>query len=107
VDSRGNVSAASAPATIEHVDPTVSRSFTLSWDAPATSADGTALTDLAGFTVHLGVQSRVYGSSSNVGLVTQKTFENMAPGTYFMTVVAYDKAGNKSQPGAEVSWVVR
>src|SRR4030042_1896878 len=48
--------------------------FTLSWDAPTTNADGTPLTDLAGYKVYYGTASGTYGTPINVG---NEVYKNM------------------------------
>lgn len=80
----------------------------LEWDAVTTNADGSAITDLAGYRVF-------YRTSSLMALTTQQAMADttvtkvtvaapatslnlsgFAPGTYFFRVTAYDTAGNQS-----------
>lgn len=76
----------------------------LSWDSPTTNADGTPLTDLAGFKVYYGTVSRGYTSVSDVGKVTSATITNLQPlVTYYFSVTAYDGSGNESAYSNEVS----
>lgn len=77
-------------------------SVTLSWDAPTTNADGTPLTDLAGYKVYDGRSSGVYTTSTDVGSLTTATIAGYAAGTYYFTVVAYDASGNESDHSNEV-----
>ena len=77
---------------------------TLTWDPPTTNADGTALTDLAGYKVYYGNASRSYSSVNPViDNVTTYTSPDLAPGTYFFAVTALDAAGNESAYSNEVS----
>lgn len=81
------------------------RDVRISWIAPTTSEDGSALSDLAGFEVHYGTTSGVYTNSVDVANpeATSYTFEDMASGTYYFSVRAYDEDGAYSEYSAEVS----
>ena len=83
-------------------------SATVSWDVPTTNADGSLLTDLAGFRVHyrdaLGVYSRT--AIINDASATSVLIDELEPGTWFFAVTAVDLADNESAPSAEVSKVV-
>ncbi len=76
---------------------------TLSWDASVTNTDGSALSDLAGYTVHYGTAPGSYSGKVNVGLLTTCSLSGLAPGTYFFTVTAYNKAGTESGYSNEAS----
>jgi outer membrane lipoprotein-sorting protein len=77
---------------------------TLSWDAPTTNADGTPLTDLAGYRIYYGTSSGNYSQNINVGNVTTYTVDNLTEGaTYYFTATAYDAAGNESEYSNEDS----
>ncbi len=71
-------------------------SATLSWNAPTTNTDGTTLTDLAGYKVYYGTSSGNYSTVINVGNVTTYAISNLAPGTYYFAVTAYDSTGAES-----------
>jgi hypothetical protein len=76
----------------------------LAWDAPTTNADGTPLTDLAGFYVYYGTASGVYGAPVDAKNVTSYTLTGLTPGqTYFIAVAAYDTSQNQSQFSDEIS----
>lgn len=73
-------------------------SATLSWLAPTERADGTALTDLAGYRIHYGRMSGVYDYQIDLhtpGIATY-VVENLVPGDWFFAVTAYDSAGLES-----------
>ena len=80
---------------------------TLTWDAPTTNSDNTALTDLSGYRVYMSTTSGQYNSgnivknnipaSSSTGGVTETTtVDNLTNGTYYFIVTAYDIYGNES-----------
>ncbi len=75
----------------------------LAWTAPATNADGTALTDLRGYKVHYGSSPRSYSRTIDVGKVTAYSLQDLAPGSYYITVTAYNAAGTESVFSNEVS----
>ncbi len=60
--------------------------------------------DLAGYKIYYGNQSRTYGSSVNVGKVTSYQLGNVSTGrTYYMALTAYDTSGNESGYSSESS----
>jgi len=71
---------------------------TVSWTAPTTNTDGTALTDLASYRIRYGRVSASLDQSAavnNPGLTTY-TVENLAQGTWYFVVVAVNTAGVES-----------
>jgi len=69
----------------------------LDWDEPTTSADGAALTDLAGYKIHYGIASGTYGHSIDVGNVTTYTLRGLMKGQiYYAATTAYDSSNNES-----------
>jgi len=77
---------------------------TLSWDAPTTNADGTTLTDLAGYNVYYGTSSGNYSQNIDVGNVLNYMASNLENGVvYYFAVTAYDTSGNESDYSNEVS----
>ena len=77
---------------------------TLSWDAPTTNADGTPLTDLAGYKVYYGTSSHNYSQNIDVSNVTTYTVNNLTDGlTYYFAVTAYDTGSNESAYSNEAS----
>jgi len=80
---------------------------TLSWDPPTTNADGTPLTDLAGYKVYYGTSSGNYSQSIDAGNVTTYTVNNLTEGlTYYFTTTSYDTSGNQSVYSNEVNKVI-
>jgi|CXWL01.1.fsa_nt_gi hypothetical protein len=81
---------------------TVTRGAILTWDAPTTNADGTSLTDLAGYRAyHRDPNNQVV--QADVGAGTTYTFKNLPVGLSKFHITAYDTAGNESVPSTEVS----
>jgi hypothetical protein len=77
---------------------------TLSWIPPTTKADGTPLTDLAGYKIYFGISSRNYTQNIDVGNVTSYTVTNLSIGTaYYFATTAYDASSNESSFSNEVS----
>jgi hypothetical protein len=79
-----------------------SNSVTLTWDAPTTNADGTPLTDLAGYKVYYGTSSGNYTMAMDVGNVKTYKYEGLQSGTYYFAATTYDTSGNESDYSNEV-----
>jgi hypothetical protein len=70
---------------------------TLAWNAPTKNADGSQLTDLAGYKIYYGVAPGVYSKSIDVGNNTTHQISNLTVGvTYYFTVTAYNTSGIES-----------
>lgn len=88
----------------------------LTWDYPTTNADGSALTDLAGFKSYYGTASGNYSAVIDTGFATcttaspcstsTYTVTNLSNSTYYFAVTAYDTAGNESDFSNEVSKII-
>ena len=83
-------------------------SATLSWIPPTTRADGTALTDLAGYTIHYGDSSGNYTTTIDVNSPGIRSYvvQNLSSGTFYFAMTANDAAGNSSAFSNEASKVV-
>ena len=77
-------------------------SATLSWVAPTTNADGTPLTDLAGFKLYYREASSTSWSPINVGNQTNFTVTGLYNRTYHFTVTAYNSFGFESEFSDEI-----
>jgi F5/8 type C domain len=76
----------------------------LTWTKPTTKANGTPLTNLAGYKLYYGRASGTYGPGIDVGNVTFFTLSNLEEGqTYYFAVTAYDSSGNESKFSNEKS----
>lgn len=83
--------------------PVNGKSVTLAWDPPTENADGSPLTDLAGFKLYYGTSSLSYGNSIIIGNSTTYTAGGLRAGTYYFAVTAYDIYGNESGYSDEVT----
>jgi len=74
-------------------------SATLSWTAPTQNADGSDLTDLAGYRVHYGTSLGNYTNTrtNNNPATLNYEVDNLTEGTWFFTVTAFDTVGNESE----------
>jgi hypothetical protein len=96
--SDGQTSVSLNPFNIDVVGGGLTGSATLSWIGPTQNADGTPLTDLAGFSVYYGTTLGSYPYSDRIDNpgVTTHVIRNLASGTWFFVVTARDTAGNQS-----------
>jgi hypothetical protein len=90
------------------VIPSNTGSFSLSWTAPVTRADGEplSLADINGYRVYYGTSRGSYPNQVNItdGAATRKTINNLAPGKrYYLVMTTYDNAGRESAPSPEVA----
>jgi len=102
--SDGSRSASLAPFTIT-VQPPAMGSATISWQAPTQRADGTPLTNLAGFRIYYGNAIGTYPvkiTVANSGLNTY-VVDNLPSGTYYFVTTAYDATGYESAYSAPAS----
>lgn len=86
----GGGGTASAPPYVS------ANSVALEWSAPQTNADGSPLTDLAGYELYFGTSSGSYDRRIEVGDVQTFTVTGLPSGTYYFAIRAYDFSGNKS-----------
>jgi hypothetical protein len=102
--SDGEASASLAPFNLE-VLPIAFGSATVFWDAPTTNADGSAISDLAGFRIHYGTASNSYTFTRpvNDSTATSAVINDLEEGTYYFSVTAVDLSNNESAYSAEVS----
>lgn len=99
--SNAGSSAGTSMVTIP--EPGAPNSATLTWDTPLLNADGSALTDLAGYKVYYGTQPGNYTNTKDVGNSNTAVLNNLTTGTtYFIAITAYDINGNESIFSKEV-----
>jgi Fibronectin type III domain len=80
----------------------------LSWLPPTENTNGSALTDLTGYTIYYGTQSQNYTNQiqvANPGLTTY-VVDNLSPGTYYFAVTATAADGSQSAYSPEVTATV-
>jgi hypothetical protein len=71
---------------------------TLSWQPPTQNADGSPLTNLAGYRIRYGTTSNALSNSvqiANPG-ITSAVIESLSPATWYFAVVAYNTVGVES-----------
>lgn len=102
--SDGTNSASLAPFTITVLGVGSSTgSASLSWEAPTANSNGSALSDLTGYTIHYGTVSKTYTASiriTNPG-ITSYVVEDLAPGTYYFSMTSVTVSGARSKLSPE------
>ena len=89
----------------------------LTWTAPTTNSDGSALSDLGGYKVYYGTTARTcvhpdagncgYSNEIDVHNVITYTLNDLTDGqTYYFSVTAYDTSGNESDFSNEASKIM-
>jgi hypothetical protein len=96
-----------APTTVTVIPPvtTVNGVATLDWQPPTENSDGSALTNLAGYTVYYGTSPDNLSKSvkvSNPGL-TAYSVTGLAAGTWYFAVTSYSADGVESARTTTVS----
>ena len=77
--------------------------ISLWWQAPTQNVDGTALTDLAGYRIYYGVNSRNYTDSIQILNPTATSqVLSLNSGSYYLAMTALDSEGNESAYSNEV-----
>ena len=73
-------------------------SATLSWEAPTTNTDGTALMDLAGYRIYYGSSARQLDHTVNISTIGLQTYviEGLEPGNWYFAVMALGANGAES-----------
>ena len=83
---------------------TAAGTISLAWDAPTTNADGSPLTDLAGYKIYYGTAAGTYDHSIPVGNVTTYPLTGLTQGqSYYLAVTTIDTSNNESGYSNEVS----
>jgi hypothetical protein len=99
-------SASSAPSLAPAPPP--SGAATLRWSAPTENADGSALTNLAGYRIYHGTSSSFTEMIQIAGAGnTSYTFSQLAGGTHYFAVAAYNAAGMESALSSTGSKIVQ
>ena len=84
-------------------------SATVNWAPPTQNTNGSALTNLAGYTINYGTSASQLTSTvkvANAGL-TSYVIENLPAGTYYFGVEAYNSAGQTSSVSNVVSKTIK
>lgn len=79
--------------------------ISVSWLAPTENTDGSALTNLAGYTIYYGSTASAMTQKVSINTVGELSYvlSNLAPGTWYVEVVAVNSAGVQSAPSSMVS----
>jgi hypothetical protein len=88
---------------------TTTGAATVIWNPPTQNTNGSTITNLAGYTIEYGTNKSSLTSSvklANPGL-TSYVVENLAAGTYYFGVIAYNSAGGKSAVSSIVSKTIK
>lgn len=93
-------STGSSPST-----PPATGTASLSWSAPTTNSDGSALTDLAGYHIHYGTSASSLTNEVNVASASAVSYQvsNLATGTWYFAVTSYTSSGLESSLSTVVS----
>ena len=91
-------SASSPPASTE-------KSVDVTWTAPTANTNGSALTDLAGYTIYYGTSATALNQSVSVpnAGATDHVVQGLTGGTWYFAVKAYTSAGLESSYSTVVS----
>jgi hypothetical protein len=100
--SDGKDSSQLGPFNIVVTSTTTTGSATLSWQPPTENADGSPLTNLAGYVIRYGTKSDALALEVRIGNpgITTSMIEGLTPATWYFTVSAYTAAGVESAPSA-------
>jgi len=88
---------------------TTTGAATVNWNPPTQNTNGSTITNLAGYTIEYGTNKSSLTSSikvTNPGL-TSYVIENLAAGTYYFGVTAYNSAGGSSSVSSIVSKTIK
>jgi hypothetical protein len=100
----GTSSASLAPFTIT-VQAGTTGSVTVTWTPPTTRTDGTTMLNLAGYNLYYGTTLGTYPNKIAISgtSLTSYTVPNLASGTYYVVMTAYDATGLESAQTKAVS----
>jgi hypothetical protein len=94
----GSAAAASSSSSTGSGAPASSGAATLSWQAPTTTTNGAALTNLAGYRVYYGLSASNLNQTVQITTVGLQTYviDDLAPGTWYFAIRAVTTAGVES-----------
>jgi hypothetical protein len=97
--------AAAATAGAPPPPAATAKSVDITWTAPTTYTNGSALTNLAGYRVYYGTSSNALSQSVDVpnAGATDQVVQNLTAGTWYFAVVAYTNTGLESAFSSVVS----
>jgi Fibronectin type III domain len=82
-----------------------SASVTLSWTPPTANANGTPITNLAGYKIRYGTASQDYTQTVSITnpSLNRYVLDSLNDGTYYFAITAYNTAGVESALSGEIS----
>jgi hypothetical protein len=88
--------------------PSATGSASLSWAAPTSNTDGSALTNLAGYKIDYGTSSGALTQTVTISnpAATAYTLQGLAPGTWYFAISAFTNGGAASALSSVVSKTV-
>lgn len=77
----------------------------MTWTAPTANTNGSALTDLAGYTIYYGTSPTALTQSVSVpnAAATDRVVQGLTGGTWYFAVKAYTSAGLQSNYSTVIS----
>jgi hypothetical protein len=77
----------------------------VSWSAPTTNTDGSALTDLAGYRLYYGTSATALNQTVNISSVSTTSYvvPSLASGTWYFAVTSVTNTGAESARSGVVS----
>ena len=86
------------------VEPVGTASVTLAWDTPTRNADGSLLTDLAGYRIYYGTASGDYTETIAIRSagVTSHVIDGLAPGRYYLAMTSVNSQDLESDKTPEI-----
>jgi Fibronectin type III domain len=97
--------ASTPPSTSTSKPASTEKSVDVTWTAPTTNTNGSALTDLAGYTIHYGTSAGALNRSIKVANAGASDYvvQGLTDGTWYFAVTAYTNTGLQSSYSSVVS----
>jgi hypothetical protein len=83
-------------------------SATLSWEAPSSNTNGSALTDLAGYRIYYGINATDLSHTVEITSIGMQTYviDDLGAGTWYFAITAVTSSGAESTPSNIVTKTV-
>jgi hypothetical protein len=103
--TRGVSTSTSTGSTTSSTPAATDKSIDVTWSAPTANTNGSALTDLAGYTIYYGTSPTQLTRSVKVASAgaTDYVVQGLSGGTWYFAVTAYTSAGLQSTYSTIVS----
>ncbi|MET0498389.1 MAG: hypothetical protein ABW106_09000 [Steroidobacteraceae bacterium] len=106
ISASDGVATTAMPAfSISVTKPSATNAATLKWSVPTKNTDGSALSDLAGFTIVYGTSEAALDQTVRIDNATASTYslESFPSGTYYFAIKAFTAGGAESGMSSVVS----